>query len=223
MLNRSVYRALVKQRAASAGSNLAVRSKVVRTMNRLIRVIVVSASTLNVLVAATILPDGAGLTTVTFPNTISGTSFTDDAGNVVTVGSSFSVAGGVWFGSGDLTVSFATPVTAVGFTFVNLCPNCTPPVIPNFTLIDGVVLDNGDSYDIPTGISAGIGAPASQFFGVSSATPFTTATFRENPFSSFGISDFRFGGEVVIPETDLMAPVLIALLGALKFRSFRKQ
>ena len=184
------------------------------------------ASVVSVSHAATILPNGLGLTVDTFPSTIAGTSFTDAMGNVLTVGSSFFVSGGVWFGSGDLTATFVSPVTAVGFTFVNLCSNCTPPVIPNFTLFDSVTLSNGDSYNIPTGIAGGQEAPSSQFFGVSSATGFTTATFHENPFSSFAISDFRFGSAEVVPEPaafDLIAPALLAIFGALKLRARRSQ
>ena len=160
--------------------------------------------------AATI-SDGLGLTIDTFPGTgtIAGSSFTDAAGNVVTVGSAFFLSGGIWYGSGNITVTFVSPMTTVGFTFANLCVNCSPAVIPNLTLINSVSLGNGDSYNIPTGIAGGSGAPSSQFFGVSSATGFTTATFVEGQFSSFGISDFRFGAT---PEPSTMGLITMALL-----------
>ena len=101
--------------------------------------------------------------------------------------------------------------------------NCTPNIIPNFTLFDSVTLGNGDSYNIATGIAGGQGAPASQFFGVSSATPFTTATFHEHEFSSFGVSDFRFN---VVPEPgtlNLLGPALLIVFGGLKLGIRRKQ
>jgi hypothetical protein len=176
--------------------------------------------------AATVLPNGSGLAIVTFPDSISGNSFTDTSGNVVTVESAFFVAGGEWFGSGDITVSFASPVTAAGFTFVNLCGNCEPPIIPDFTVIDRVTLYNGDSYNVPTGIAAGSGAPGTQFFGVSSANEFTSATFELAPFSSFALSDFRFGDGGVVPEpvgSNLIAPALLVFVGALKLRSIHRR
>jgi hypothetical protein len=197
--------------------------KDVKSVTKSILLLALMTSVLGVSQAATILPNGFGLTVDTFPNTLVGTSFTDSTGNVLTVGSSFFVVGGVWYGSGDLTAVFANPVTAVGFTFLNLCSNCTPPIIPDFTLIESVTLSNGDSYNIPTGIAGGQGAPSSQFFGVSSATGFTTATFH-NSFSSFGISDFRFGSSEVVPEPvafELVVPGLLAFFGFYKVRSRR--
>jgi hypothetical protein len=145
-------------------------------------------------------------------------------GNTVTAGSSFFVSGGAWFGAGDLSVTLANPTTAVGFTFLNLCGNCTPIYIPNFTLFDSVSLGNGESYNVATGIAGGLGAPASQFFGVSSTTPFTTATFHEQQFSSFGISDFRFAAATPEPSSlSLVVPALLIMLGGFKLGIRRKQ
>ena len=98
-------------------------------------------------------------------------------------------------------------MNAVGFTFVSLGGPSTT--------IDSVTLGNGDSYDIQTSFSSG------GFFGVSSATGFTTATFHEQQFSSFGISDFRFGTTAVVPESGtfgLMGSALLAVCCALKRR-----
>jgi hypothetical protein len=77
-----------------------------------------------------------------------------------------------------------------------------------------VTLGNGDSYNIPTSFSSG------GFFGVSSATGFTTATFHEQQFSSFGISDFRFG-TTAVPESGtfgLMGSAVLAVYCVLKRR-----
>jgi len=141
---------------------------------------------------------------------------------------SFFVSGGDWFGAGDLSVTFANPATVVGFTFLNLCGNCTfgptnSPIDPNFTLFDSVSLGNGESYNVPTGIAAGVGAPVSQFFGVSSTIPFTTATFHESQFSSFGISDFRYAATPEFSTLSLVLPALLTILGSSKLGIRRKQ
>jgi hypothetical protein len=64
--------------------------------------------------AATI-SNGLGLNIDTFPGTgtIEGPSFTDSMGNVLTLGSSFFISAGVWFGAGNLTATFVSPVNAV--------------------------------------------------------------------------------------------------------------
>jgi len=87
----------------------------------------------------------------------------------------------VWSADGDLIATFASPVTAVGFTFLNLCGNCGP-VIPNFGEFESVSLDNGDSYRAPIDIPAGSDVATSFFEGVSSTSPFTQATFKGRLF-----------------------------------------
>ena len=185
-------------------------------MKKSISILVLLASSLGLGRADTIkISDGTGLTIDTFPASIPGGIFTDGMGNTVTAGSSFFVSGGVWFGAGDLSVTLVNPTTAVGFTFLNLCSNCTP-IDPNFTLFDSVSLGNGESYNVPTGIAGGMGAPASEFFGVSSTTAFTTATFHEHQFSSFGISDFRFAATPEPSTLSLVIPALLIMLGSFK-------
>src|SRR5450755_3959627 len=82
--------------------------------------------------AATLLSDPAGLTIDTFPNGPAGTSFTDRAGNVITLGmlTSSTIVNGIWNGAGGITVTLASPVTAVGFSFGNLCFGCINDFIP---------------------------------------------------------------------------------------------
>jgi hypothetical protein len=192
-------------------------------MKKSISILVLLASSLGVGRADPIkISDGTGLTIDTFPASIPGGIFTDGMDNMVTAGSSFFVSGGVWFGAGDLSVTLVNPTSAVGFTFLNLCGNCTP-IDPNFTLFDSVSLGNDESYSDATGIAGGVGAPASQFFGVSSTTPFTTATFHEHQFSSFGISDFRFGATPEPSTLSLLVPALLITLGGFKLGLRRKQ
>src|SRR5689334_13148883 len=122
---------------------------------RQILFVVALLSVSKVLHAATILPNSAGLQISSFPDTITGKTFTDVRGNTITLGRSFFVSNGSWFGDGDITVSLATPVNSAGLTFLNICGNCLPPIIPNMTLVDSVVFSNGDVYNSPIGISAG--------------------------------------------------------------------
>jgi hypothetical protein len=193
-------------------------------MKKLIPILILLAGSLGVGRADPIeISNGTGLTIDTFPASIPGGIFTDGMGNTVTAGSSFFVFGGAWFGAGDLSITLVNPTTAVGFTFLNLCGNCTPIDIPNFTLFDSVSLGNGESYNVPTGIAGGLGEPPSQFFGVSSTTPFTTATFHEHQFSSFGISDFRFAATPEPSTLSLVVPALLIMLGGFKRGIRRKQ
>jgi hypothetical protein len=179
----------------------------------------------NMLHAATILPNAVGLQITSFPSTITGTTFTDARGSTITLGQSFFVSNGFWFGDGDITVSLASPVNAAGFTFLNLCSTCFPPIIPNMTLVDSVTFSNGDLYDSPIGISAGSAAPLTQFAGVSSTSGFTTVIFHIDPLTSFAIGDFRLGNLAqAVPEpvtVELMVPVLVVILGGLRLRKRR--
>jgi hypothetical protein len=87
-----------------------------------------------------------------------------------------------------------------------------------------VILGNGDIYNVPGVIAGGAGSPATQFFGITSATTFTSATFKVHSGYSFGLSDFRFGASIV-PEprtVGLIGPAVLALLVALRLGAHRR-
>lgn len=181
--------------------------------------------------AATIITNASGLTVDTFNNgTFSGTSFTDAMGNVLTDIPQTPYAlptapAYVWFLNGELVATFTSPVTAVGFTFLNLCLNCSPGSIANSGEFVSVSLNNGDSYNTPLSIPAGLGVPASLFVGISSATPFMQAIFTEAQLTSSEISDFRFNTSTA-PEPEpshVIAPALALLAAGLKLRARRQR
>lgn len=153
--------------------------------------------------AGTLVPQGSTLGGLTYSfstgaglggiitnqfNSFSGTSL----GAVQSNGDQF------FYGNDGFTVTFAAPVTAVGI-FANVNPGTT------FLLSTaaGSVGQTVSTYDTST----------FGFFGITSATPFTSATFfSQNVDSTFNIPEIEFA-VAAVPEPATWAMMILGFCG----------
>jgi hypothetical protein len=138
-------------------------------------------------------------TIVTFPANDGSLPFTDTFGNTLTGNGTISNnPGQIFMFSGPLTVTFANPATIFGFS-VGFSGGTPGPSVAS------VSFSNGDAFSTVTPLTAG------SFFGLSSATTFTSVTLNFTGSGSPNFTDFRFDASAV-PEPNTILPVALACL-----------
>jgi hypothetical protein len=158
--------------------------------------------------AGTAVPSGSTLGALTYTfNTTAG------LGGLITnlfnsfTGESLGAAGQQFFFGGDaFTVIFPTAVTAVGiFANVNLGTSF------NLATSTDSLSNTINTYDTST----------FGFFGITSSTPFTSATFTSlDSFSTFNIPEIEFGSVAAVPEPSTWAMMILGFcgIGAMTYR-----
>ena len=103
--------------------------------------------------------------------------------------------------TGDLLITFSTPVTAIGLDFGD---NFNASNTDTFTLSDG------ETFTRPTGSGTNF-----NFVGLTSLTPITTLDIQEPNDYALNIDNFTFGAAAPIPEaaTSLSLGLLLLLSG----------
>jgi PEP-CTERM motif len=163
--------------------------------------------------AGTAVPSGSTLGALTYTfNTAAGlgglitnqfNSFTGES-----LGAAQSGGQQFFFGGDAFTVTFPTAVTAVGiFANVNLGTSfslATPTVSLSNTV---------NTYDTST----------FGFFGITSSTPFTSATFTSlDANSTFNIPEIEFGSVAAVPEPSTWAMMILGFCGV-GFLAYRRK
>jgi len=157
--------------------------------------------------ASVIITSPAGMTTKTFNS-----SGSDGSGDTISGGGFINSGGEVMAFSSSATVTFmfASPLASFGFDMGDDGYGAT-------TDITGVTLSNSDALttSLPYVVST------DTFYGISSATNFTSATVTFTTTDSADIKDFRLGPAAGVPEPAtlaLVAPLLLLGLAGLRLR-----
>lgn len=112
--------------------------------------------------------------------------------------------------TGDLLITFSTPVTAIGLDFGD---NFISPNTAIFTL------SNGETFTRPTGSGSSF-----NFVGLTSLTPITTLDIQEPNDYAFNIDNFTFGAAAPVPETSSVVSLgLLLLLGGVSVCAARRR
>jgi hypothetical protein len=152
--------------------------------------------------AGTLVPEGSTLGTLSYSfNTTSGLGgIITDQFNSFTGTSLGANQGGAqfFFGNEGFTVTFAAPVTAVGiFANVNLGTSFV------LNAATGSLAQTVNIYDTST----------FGFFGITSSTPFSSATFTsQDAFSTFNIPEIEFQ-VAAVPEPSTWAMMILGFAG----------